>query len=197
MKDCCKEIEFNGNRVAYCSVCGTKHNKERLGKSMYDYAGHKGDTAFKRYTEGTLYFKLSNYNGVGQEFLNYVEYRPVKGSGNLDVDGGAVCFKNRSINLSRTLSGRGKGKKKGLDRVSFNHSFTNPKTEEFGGTTNADLTDEDIFDTTDEEFNNRVIRKMQPAFYKRITKLEFDIFEAKIQHISNELSELCTFKKEH
>jgi len=196
MKDCCKDIEFGDSRIVYCSVCGQAHNKERLGKSMDSYAGHKGQTIFRRYTGGTLYFKMSNYNGCGEDFLNFLKMRPHHGAGVLDGAGGSMCFKSRSINLSSQRSGRGKGKPKGVDRVTFNHSFDNPKTEEYGGTTNVELSEAELFDLSDDKFNTLVINKAKPLFYKQITKEEFDTFEAKIIYISDAISSLSKFTKD-
>lgn len=195
MKACCSKVKFGDKRVAYCPECGTRHNKESKGKSAFDYAGHKGQTIFKRYKSGTLYFKLNNYNGVGQEFLTYMEFKPDSGTGSVDTDGGSMGFKTRVISMSRKMSGRGKGKKKGLDAVSFNHTFFNPKNDKYGGTTDIHLSDEDIFDTTDERFD-KIVRGIQPAFFRPVSKEEFYEFERRIMDLTNRIAELAVFEGE-
>lgn len=171
--ECCKNIVYGNRRVVYCSVCGQKFNKEFEGKSLWDYAKHKGDAIWEKYNNsgiGKLYFKKVNKTSV-----EYSCYTVKNGVGVLDGDGGTLHFFKKIIHI-----------KNEKHKVLFLHKLFNTEYD----TTKIHLSDEFIFDKSIKTFNERILNELKPVGSIQINEEEYGLFESTLMDITNNISNL-------
>ncbi len=165
---CGTNVEFKSNEIfKFCSGCGEKHNKMRLGTSSYTYSGVMSD-ALKAITPECQEFYFESdlvTNGPGHRMYGLIKYHTPKVSAYIDASKGTVEMSADKVHVNVYTNAEG-----GVWSTEIRQHQMDKIRLEFS--------DEEIFKLTEEELVEKMMREGKGLWTKPISKEHYETKKA-------------------
>jgi hypothetical protein len=167
---CGTDVKFAKNEVfKFCSSCGRKHNKMRVGTSSYSYSGVMSDALSAIMPMCQEFYFESDVvtNGPGHRMYGLVRYHSPQVSAYIDASKGTVKMIADKVSVDVYTDAEGNVwsaniKKSNFDKISLEFS------------------DEEIFKLTEDELVKKMMYEAKGLWSKPITK---EHYETKKDHL--------------